>query len=145
MQLNFRKEKKKTPNQKMGRRPKQIFLQRRHTDGHQIYKKMLSGKALSCQCRRCRFNPWVGKIPWSRKWQSPPVFSPGESHGHMSQADYSPWGPKESDKTEHISRHKLFRATICPGGCISACFSNTSNFFCYTCLLRMTIFYHLQG
>ena len=19
--------------------------------------------------RRCGFNPWVGKIPWSRKWQ----------------------------------------------------------------------------
>ena len=21
------------------------------------------------------FNPWVRKIPWSRKWQPPPVFS----------------------------------------------------------------------
>ena len=20
------------------------------------------------QCRRCRFTPWVGKIPWRRKW-----------------------------------------------------------------------------
>ena len=30
-----------------------------------------SSKDFSCQCRRhkrCRFNPWVGKIPWSRKW-----------------------------------------------------------------------------
>ena len=26
----------------MGRRPKQTFLQRRHTDGHQTYEKMLS-------------------------------------------------------------------------------------------------------
>ena len=29
------------------------------------------------QCRRCRayrFNPWVGKIPWRRKWQPAPVF-----------------------------------------------------------------------
>ena len=31
-----------------------------------------SGKESSCQCRRCKrcwFNPWAGKIPWSRKWQ----------------------------------------------------------------------------
>ena len=28
------------------------------------------GKESACQCRRCkrcRFDPWVGKIPWSRK------------------------------------------------------------------------------
>ena len=29
----------------------------------------LSGKEPACQCRRCRFNPWVRKIPWRRKWQ----------------------------------------------------------------------------
>ena len=26
-----------------------------------------------------RFKPWVGKIPWRRKWQPSPVFLPGES------------------------------------------------------------------
>ena len=31
-------------------------------------------KKSTCQCRRCRFNPWVGKIPWRRKWRSTPVF-----------------------------------------------------------------------
>ena len=91
--------------------------------------RWLSGNALSCQCRRCSFNPWVGKIPWSRKRQPPPAFLPGESHGQMSQAGYSPWGHKESDKTEYTHRHKLFRVTICPRGCVSACFSNTCNFF----------------
>ena len=25
--------------------------------------------------------PGSGKIPWRRKWQSTPVFLPGESHG----------------------------------------------------------------
>ena len=25
------------------------------------------------------FNPWVGKLPWRRAWQPPPVFLPGES------------------------------------------------------------------
>jgi len=37
-----------------------------------------SGKVSSCQCRshkRHRLNPWVGNIPWSRKWQPTPVFS----------------------------------------------------------------------
>ena len=26
-----------------------------------------SGKELTCQCRRCRFDPWVRKYPWRRK------------------------------------------------------------------------------
>ena len=56
------------------------------------------------QCRRCkrrRFDPWVGEIPWRRKWQPPPVFLPGESHGQRNLAGYSPWGCKELDKNEH--------------------------------------------
>ena len=35
-----------------------------------------SGKESACQCRthkRCRFDPWVGKIPWRRKWQPTPA------------------------------------------------------------------------
>ena len=42
---------------------------------------------LACQSRRCkshRFEPWVGKIPWRRKWQPTPVFLPGKSHGQRS-------------------------------------------------------------
>ena len=27
----------------------------------------LSGKESACHCRRCRFDPWVGKIPWRKK------------------------------------------------------------------------------
>ena len=30
------------------------------------------------------FDPWVGKIPWSRKWQPTPGFLLGESHGQRS-------------------------------------------------------------
>ena len=62
-----------------------------------------SGKEPGCQSRRCkrpRFDPWVGKIPWRRKWQPTPVFLPGESHGQRSLAGYSPYGCKESDTTE---------------------------------------------
>jgi len=42
----------------------------------------ITDKEPACQCRRpkrCRFNPWVGKIPWRRAWQPTPVFLPGES------------------------------------------------------------------
>ena len=28
-----------------------------------------SGKESTCQCRRLKFNLWVRKIPWRRKWQ----------------------------------------------------------------------------
>ena len=46
------------------------------------------------------FDPWVRKIPWRRKWQPTPVFSPGKSHGWRSLIGYSPWGHKELDITE---------------------------------------------
>jgi len=51
------------------------------------------GKKPACQCRkhkRGRFNPWVEKIPWRRKWQPTPVFLPGECCGQRSLAGYSP-------------------------------------------------------
>ena len=34
----------------------------------------LSGKESACQCRRCEFDPWSGKISWGKKWQHTPVF-----------------------------------------------------------------------
>ena len=34
--------------------------------------------------RRRGFDPWVGKIPWWRKWQFTPVLLPGKSHGQRS-------------------------------------------------------------
>ena len=62
-----------------------------------------SGGEAACWCRRqkrCRFNPWVRKIPWRRAWQPTPVFLPGKPHGQRSLAGYSLWGRKESDTTE---------------------------------------------
>ena len=54
--------------------------------------------------KRCGFDPWVGKIPWSRAWQCTPIFLPGESYGQRSLVGYSPWGHKESDKAE-VTQH----------------------------------------
>ena len=49
-------------------------------------------KEPTSQCRRHRheFDPWVGKIPWRRKWQPNPVFLPGKFHGQGSLVGYSP-------------------------------------------------------
>ena len=71
----------------------------------------LSGKESACQCRRCRFNPWVRKIPWWRKWQPTPVFFFLFFHSSIlawkipqrkSLVGYSPWGRKESDTSERL-------------------------------------------
>ena len=64
-----------------------------------IFLRCHSGKESTCQCRRCRFDPWVGRIPWRREWEPPPVFLPGKFHGQRRLADYSPCGHKESDTT----------------------------------------------
>ena len=47
--------------------------------------------------RRWGFDPWVGKIPWRRKWQLTPVFLPEKSCGQRSLVGYRPQGHKESD------------------------------------------------
>ena len=51
---------------------------------------------------RPQFDPWVGKIPWRRKWQPTPVLLLGEVHGGRSLIGYSPRGRKESDMTERL-------------------------------------------
>ena len=50
-----------------------------------------------------QFDPWIMTIPWRSEWLPTPVFLPGEFHGQRSLADYSPWGPKESDTTEWLN------------------------------------------
>ena len=52
-------------------------------------------------------NPWVGKIPWNRRWQPTPVFVPEKSCGQRNLVGYSPWRCKESDPTEQLSKHTL--------------------------------------
>ena len=44
--------------------------------------------------QRHEFNPWVRRIPWSRKGQPIPVFLPGKFHGQRILVGYSPWGCK---------------------------------------------------
>ena len=55
-----------------------------------------SGKKSACQCKkrkRHRFDPWLGKVPWSRKRQHTLVFLPGKFHGQRSLSGCS-MGPQ---------------------------------------------------
>ena len=60
------------------------------------------------------FDPWVGKIPWRRKWQPTPVFLPGKFHGQMSLAGYTLKGHKELDMTEQLSTHNERISNVLP-------------------------------
>ena len=53
--------------------------------------------------KKCGFNPWVQKNPWSRKWKPTPVFLPGKSHGQMSLVGFSPWGHRDLNMTELLT------------------------------------------
>ena len=69
------------------------------------------GKEPACQCRRHRrhkFDPWVGKMPWKRKWQPSLVFLPRESHRQKSLAGSSPWCLKEPNITQWLNPHHTF-------------------------------------
>ena len=63
----------------------------------------LRRKRICLQCRRPRFNHWVGKIPWKRERLPTLVFLPGEFHRQRSLVGYSPWGHKELDITEQLT------------------------------------------
>ena len=46
---------------------------------HKGFPGGANGKEPTCHCRkhkRCRFDPWVGKIPWRKAWQPTLVFLP---------------------------------------------------------------------
>ena len=90
----------------------------RWTKAHQALPWWLSGKESTCQWRRCRFDPWVGMIPWRGKWQPTPVFLPGKSHGQRSLGA-TDHGLAKSQMTEWCTQklanegHRTNQATIC--------------------------------
>ena len=51
---------------------RRVALTQHFTEGTQWLR-------IHLQCRR--FNPWVGNIPWRRKWQPTPGLLPGKSRG----------------------------------------------------------------
>ena len=76
---------------------------------HEGLPLWLSGKESPGQCRRRRFDPWFGKIPWRKKWQPTTVFLSGKFQGQRSLEGYSLWGCKRVGhdlvtKQQHMSR-----------------------------------------
>ena len=78
-----------------------------YTISHKLFREFSAGSVVKnespCQWRRCRFDPWVGKILWRRKWQPTPVFLLEKSYGQRSLVGYIPWVAKSwiwlSDRT----------------------------------------------
>ena len=74
------------------------------------------GKESTCNdslpCRKCMFDPWVGKIPWRMKWQHTSLSFPEKSHGQRSLMVSSPKGHKELDTTKHSSMHMSTHSQI---------------------------------
>jgi len=79
-----------------------LFFIRGFPSGSEVKGKK---KKICLQCRRCGFDPLVGKMPWRRKWQLTPVFQPGKSQGQRSLVGYNPWGHKESDLTYSLDNN----------------------------------------
>ena len=65
-------------------------------------------KNLPANARDPGLNPWVRKIPWRRKWQSIPVFLPGEFHEQKSLVQYSQ-SVAELDTTEATFTNLLLK------------------------------------
>ena len=50
--------------------------------------RWLGGEESTCQCRKRRFDPWVGTTLWRREWLLIPVFLPGEFNGQRHLGGY---------------------------------------------------------
>ena len=61
-----------------------------------------------CPASFCTLRPNLPVTPgvsWRRQWHPTPVLLPRKSHGQRSLVGCSPWGRKESDKTERLQFH----------------------------------------
>ena len=67
---------------------------------HKGFPGGLAGKESTCNAGDLGLIPGLGTSPGEEKRLPTPVFWPGEFHGL-----YSPWGHKESDRTERLLFH----------------------------------------
>ena len=85
--------------------------------------------------QRHGFDPWVGKIPWSRKWQPTPLSLPEKSHGERSlgsQGVGHDWAAEHSDThIRGVSNQGFARANMCSFSLTSYYWSIHSKEFLY--------------
>ena len=92
-----------------------MFLELREEKTENINRYLMgfpggaSGEEPACQCRRHKrlgFYPWIGKIPWRRKWQPTPVFLPGKFHGQRILAGAVHGVTKKLGMTQQLNNKK---------------------------------------
>ena len=83
-----------------------IFIRNNHI----LLKLRSSLVAQMVKCLPAMRETRLRKIIWRRKCHPTPVLLPGKSHGRRNIVGYSPWGHKESDRTE-----RLHSVTHCKG------------------------------
>ena len=71
--------------------------------------RRLCDKVSSCNAGVTGSIPGSGRFPWRRKWQPPPVFLPGESHGQRSPVGSQRVGHKLVTK---INKHCVDKGTL---------------------------------
>ena len=72
---------------------------------HSVFPGWCHVKESACHCRRYkrhRFDPWVGKILWNRKWQHTPVFLPAKFYEQRILMGYSPCFTKYDCAAAHV-------------------------------------------
>ena len=109
--------------------------------------RWLRGESVCLRCGRPGFYPWVGKIPWRRKWQPTPVFLPGESRGRRSLAA-AVYGVAESDTAEAAQQqqqHWFFSRMIDYFVCGRLRFYLFLTIFCYWFLILLLREYIMPG
>ena len=100
-----------------------------HTAWSSQVVQWLKKKKILLPSRRCEFDPWVGKFPWSSKWQPTPLFLPEKSRGQRSLVGYSPWGCKRVNMTQwqNNSNHHHCMVLV-----------SLNCFFCFSSLVTQT-------
>ena len=64
-----------------------------------------SGKEPTCQGRKDKFDAWIGKIPWRRKWQPTPVSAWIIPWTEKPSGLYSQWDCRVESWLKQLSTH----------------------------------------
>ena len=81
-----------------------------HNRKYQGLPWWLSNKESTCQCRECRFNPWVGKITWRGSGNPLQYSCRGNPMDKGARQAKIHGATKESDKTQQLNSKKVLES-----------------------------------